>query len=290
MPKSSWFLLRAGEVLSPEQGSWPTVEDARTSLRIAIPLRPITSPRIVATAMGNVVRTFFADGSSGKVIPASQELEASVDQWISKGGVEAQLVEVWALISPKTDLPRNESLIVGEAIIAGSHLHKVLSGGGGWGNRQGLLALDPELDFDDAPEFSASDLTENADPETEKRTKLGQIVNPGDTVQFFMRHPKASSTSASTSNGKSYSHDFPKSTSVVFGTIPSTLDAMPVTSTAVVDDSEELSCTYVQGHFGMLSEQGISLSTTIADGRDLRTKIDVPHTAVSLATASTKRP
>ncbi|KAL8834203.1 MAG: hypothetical protein Q9170_003860 [Blastenia crenularia] len=237
--------------------------------------------------MGNVVRGTFADGSSGNVLPASQELEASIDRWLCESENEARLVEVWALVSPSIEKWYLSPTVLGKAINAGSHLHRVLSGGGGWGNRQGLLALDLATDFHDTCELPSTDISETVDPEVEKRRNLGQIVSPGDTVQFYVRLEHLSGVSSfaapAIQNLRNKSYEFNRLTSIVFGTVPSTIDAMPAPSTTEVDHNGYSPCIYAWGHFGMLSEQGISLTTTAADGQRSQTKIDVPHSMISLS-------
>ncbi|KAL9005583.1 MAG: hypothetical protein Q9188_001631 [Gyalolechia gomerana] len=291
VPESNWFPLRDGKDLSSPRDIPFATTYRQQRLRIILPLKRITRPRVVAAAMGNVVRSLFAKSSSGEVIPASQELEARIDRWISESGTETQPVEVWALVSPKKDRSLDAPFTFRDCIDAGSHFHKVLSGGGGWGNRQGLLALDPELDFDDASELTSVKITESVDQEVERRRNLGQIVDPGDTVDFFVRDPKAPfSTPSPTQNARDDSYEFSKLASTVFGTIPSTVDQMSALDTTIADESQFSPCIYAWGHFGMLSEQGMSLTTTTANGQSMQTKIDVPYTTFSLEAGRIPQP
>lgn len=285
--ESNWFTSEVHRSLSSPADVSFTKKLFERRLRLLIPLKPITEPRFIAAAMGNVIRGLYTEGSSGTVIPASRELEPRIDQWISELGVENQTVEVWALIHPNTNqssnVPSEENRIVRESVRNGSHLHKVLSGGGGWGNRQGLLALDPELDFDDAPELSSIDVHEIIEPEAEKRRNLGQIVNLGDIVQFFVRNPQAPFAWPSPKqNTRDESCEFSELASIVFGTLPSTVDQMPLPEGTIVDESKFSPCIYAWGHFGMLSEQGMSLTTTMTNGQSSQTKIDVPYTKLSM--------
>lgn len=64
----------------------------------SIPLEPITETRHVASGLGNIVRTLT--DASGKEMPASSELEASVVSYLSSRGLPEQTVGVWALIFP----------------------------------------------------------------------------------------------------------------------------------------------------------------------------------------------
>ena len=276
LPSSNWCTLRNDENSAVPRVSSFARHDLHWSLRASIPLTPITLPRVVAAAMGNVVRSFFTGGSEQKVMPASQELEAGIDRWIAEHGNGAQPPEVWALVSPMTNKLSDRPTVVYRSIAAGSRLHKVLSGGGGWGNKKGLLALDPELDFDGDSEPSAISTFEY-------REKLSEIVSPGDTVEFFVGIPELSpSTELLASNTRDGSSELMKQASMVFGTTTSTTDVMPASSVTAVSESESSPCIYAWGHFGMLSEQGVSLTTTTIERRNVQTKIDVPHATFTL--------
>lgn len=285
-PSARALAISRNELKDLGQSSHFVVERSNRLFRASVPLTPITEPRVVAASMGNVIRSLFAYGSSGEVMPASKELEAAVNQWISEHGIEARSLDVWALITSNNTHLHHRSSKLDYFIDSGSHLHKVLSGGGGWGSRQGLLALDPELDLDVAIESRSTDSPENADPEVERRRNLGQIVNHGDTVEFFVRALGVSSfrtPPTQTTRGNAY--EFTNLSSVVFGTTPSTVDVMPAPTTAMVGESRFSPCIYAWGHFGMLSEQGMSLTTITPTGQRIQTKIDVPHAQVSLATS-----
>ncbi|KAI4204884.1 MAG: hypothetical protein LQ346_001549 [Caloplaca aetnensis] len=269
--------LSTGETCEQKLVTSNTQEPNTRLISLDIPLESITLPRVVAGSMGNVIRGLFANGSSGSVIPASQELEAAVDRWISNHEAEKQVVAVWALVSPAgtvdtSDKPSSTdtSRLLGLLDI-GSTLHRVLSGGGGWGNRQGLLALDPEKEFDDVFEHSASSEFdfEDEDPEAERRRNLGQIVSPGDTVEFFMcRNTEGHSCNNSTKYLLS------------FGTTPSTVDEIPLPETPTADQFEHSPCRYASG-FGMLSEGGMSLTTVLGNGQRRQSKIDAPLARLS---------
>ncbi|KAL8762450.1 MAG: hypothetical protein Q9184_001533 [Pyrenodesmia sp. 2 TL-2023] len=262
--------LPTNEECELQLSSSPAQEPGAELINLNIPFQSVTLPRVVAGSMGNVIRGLFANGSSGLVVPASQELEAAVDRWISSHEAEKQAVAVWALVSPAgtvclSDKPSSTDIsqLLG-LLNTGSTLHRVLSGGGGWGNRQGLLALDPELDFDDASEFSASSESEHDDPEVERRRNLGQIVSPGDTVEFFMCR-----------NAEGISYKDSTKYSFSFGTTPSTVDEIPSPEMLTQSQSERSPCICLPG-FGMLSEEGMSLTTVLGDGQRLQTKIDAP--------------
>ncbi|KAL9012064.1 MAG: hypothetical protein Q9173_003144 [Seirophora scorigena] len=231
--------------------------------------------------MGNVIRSLHAVGSSGKSVPASRELEAAINEWISEHGTGTRLMDVWALIEPHSGQLRSNASEIQDAIKAGSRLHKLTGGGGGWGNRQGLLTIDPEMDFD----VLSSELSPDLEPDsgysaTEGYRGLNQVVSPGNIVEFFVRKP--SSVEPVTPHAEDSSWELSQPNSFTFGTTPSTIDLLPTLNTKAEEQSVNSPCIYAWGHFGMFSERGMSLSTHSVDGQIQRTKIDVPYSSVSL--------
>ncbi|KAL8994834.1 MAG: hypothetical protein Q9169_005310 [Polycauliona sp. 2 TL-2023] len=258
-------------------------------IQLFAPLTCISGRQRVATSMGNVIRQLHSlDFASvrrpisfrSEAEPASKQLESGVDKWVTDPGNEMRAVEVWALVRPPTNLQRFRSTGMFSRIInAGGHFHKVLSGGGGWGNRQGLLALDPEADFDLAPELTMAQDFENGSPEVGEGNNSSQIVNPGDIVEFFVCKTFEPSSTRSRKATGSWTINCPPC--VVFGTTPSTIDAMPGSSNTPQGARSSPDCLFIPRHFGMLSEQGVSLTTRTMDGRVRSTKIDVPHALFS---------
>ncbi|KAI4258477.1 MAG: hypothetical protein L6R42_005079 [Xanthoria sp. 1 TBL-2021] len=282
--KRSWLheqVLRIAFPFPPEPDKFP--------LQVVLPLSRISSRQRAAKSMGNVIRQLHSQEDTSdprqptfrsQAEPASKQLEHAVTQWITKPGNETRAVEVWALVRPPTALQSFRHGIFSKVVKAGGHFHKVLSGGGGWGNRQGLLALDPEVDFDVTPELTMAQDFDNGSPEAGGNVS-SQIVNPGDIVEFFARDPIESS-SAKPPRASSLIFRCPPC--LVFGTTPSTVDAMPEPSGTAQRAPSSSECIFVLRHFGMLSEQGVSLTTVSIDGEFSRTKIDVPYTLLSCGT------
>ena len=110
-------------------------------------LSQITFPRRISASHGNILRTLDAGKAHGSRsnFPASAELEEAVKQSMKFGRSPHSRVQVWALVG------RNDaqSIDIQKSLESGARLHRVLSGGGGWGLREGLVALDPRVDFDD---------------------------------------------------------------------------------------------------------------------------------------------
>ncbi|KAL8852221.1 MAG: hypothetical protein Q9221_002931 [Calogaya cf. arnoldii] len=264
------------------------LEPHKAPLQVTVPMTRISLPQRVATSMGNVIRRLFPVETPSKAAqldissepePASKQLECAVTDWRAEPGNEMRAVEVWALVRPPGTLQRFRYSNFSKIIKAGGHFHKVLSGGGGWGNRQGLLALDPEVDFDVAPELMMVQDFDNVGSEAEGGNLSSQIVNTGDIVEFFARDLiEASSTATPESKRSHYIRCQP---CLIFGTTPSTVDAMPERSRMMQHPPSSSDCIFIPAHFGMLSEQGVSLTTISIDGEVSRTKIDVPHALLS---------
>ena len=282
--KKSWIherVLRIAYPYLPEPDKFP--------LQIMAPVKCIGPRQRVATSMGNIIRQVHSlvdlSGPAphrfqSEAEPASKQLEDAINQCVTEAGNEMGAVEVWALVRPPTILQRHRQQFFTKIVKAGGHFHKVLSGGGGWGNRQGLLALDPEVDFDLTPELTmAQDFNSVV---SEEGTASSRIVNPGDFVEFFVCRPIKSSSSERPRVANSLFFKCPPC--VVFGTTPSTVDAMPEPDGMTDPNGSSSDCIFIPCLFGMLSEQGVSLTTTSFDGEVTRTKIDIPHALVSCGT------
>ncbi|KAL2262814.1 hypothetical protein VTK26DRAFT_9396 [Humicola hyalothermophila] len=131
-------------------------------------LVPITEPSKILSSFGNILRQISLGGPSG----ASTELERIIPPITQLSRRTSGPLEVWALILPPEyvakglPLPRpipsepsayniqheqylaqRTATLMGMLLAGGCRLHKVLSGGGGWGKKKGLLSLDTETKF-----------------------------------------------------------------------------------------------------------------------------------------------
>ena len=231
-------------------------------------LIPITPPRTIKAAIGNIIRKVSADGSPEATTPASSELERAITKGIKNGSIPDQPAEVWALVKPQVYAPHMGCETVKaspeldelhQALLSGCRLHKVLSGGGGWGEKQGLLALDPDSDYSPKQQAFQSSIGDEQDTEAEKFQALGRVVKPGDIVMFYVRNPSLAQTNTLDLEPHLGTHSSLAPLYLTFGSLPSTMDVMPdllPTKTT----SEETDCVILDGCFGMLSEQGMSLT------------------------------
>lgn len=236
-------------------------------------LTPITPPRTIKAAIGNIIRKVGAGGSPEATIPASDELERAITTGIKNGSIPDQPAEVWALVKPQGYAPHMGYDIVEaspeldelhKALLSGCRLHKVLSGGGGWGEKQGLLALDPDSSYSPRQQAFQLSTGDEQDNEAETFQALGEVVKPGDMVTFYVRNPSPDQTNNLDLRPYLVAHSSLAPISLMFGSLPSTMDVMP-DLLRTKTSPEEPDCVILEGCFGMLSEQGMSLTVSIPD-------------------------
>jgi hypothetical protein len=163
------------------------------------PIEALTGRREILSSMGNIISQLKSQ-KDGKPVPASAELEEKVPQYLARRRETGGALVVFALVSP-TGLVNSSELdglvqpsrgnvieadmsLLRRALLAGAHLHRVTSGGGGWGKKQGLLSLDPDFDFEKHEDTgSLNAMLEGRG--SRGRASSTNAVSPGDYVQFF---------------------------------------------------------------------------------------------------------
>jgi hypothetical protein len=152
-----------------------------------------------------------------------------------------------------------------------------VSGGGGWGAKQGLLSLDPQKTYNEVEEPQLDFV--NGSLEEQQISALGSIAQPGSYTQFFVANPGRSHTTPE----KRLNYFDPKKRNVVMGTTPSTIDNMPADAVDTADEHARIR----GGHFGCVSQSGIYLSKKVpessldaSESPSFTTKIDIPHSYV----------
>ncbi|KAL4870985.1 hypothetical protein BDV12DRAFT_165051 [Aspergillus spectabilis] len=277
-----------------------TVSPVSIGRSLELPLHPVGERRKVISSMGNILRQIskHADGTSNEPMPASSELEKELPRYIAEQGITDQRVSVWALIETSVESPYLKSSdsqsSLAKSIEMGAKLHRVMSGGGGWGKKQGLLSLDPEMSFGQPVNGSMQSLykvlstnTEGITDEVDSPLKqptgiqdlstLSQAAEPGDYVQFFVSveehqpHSDSRTWSPSGSPGRSLSCDF--------GVVSNA-------DTLLSQTTRQKDLTTVPNFFGALSEKAITYLQPLAEPHsnvfESRTKIDVPGSRVAL--------
>lgn len=186
------------------------------------------------------------------------------------------------------------SRAIGRLLLQGARLHKVLSGGGGWGKKAGLLSLDPDTYYSTrelrGEEGWQVDLSESG--EEQKKKALGEIVKEGEAVMFFLAPKQLSTGAVSEAEDTHLDHSLRASCVTMFGTVPSTMDDIPETSTH--DASDVAGQPRIRHHtnfFGVLSEGGMALTVTDKEQQEItQTKLDVPHSRFTVKQVSQSTP
>lgn len=286
---------------------------------LSIPLIPLTIPRLVDASMGNILRRVI--GADQKSVAASEELEKAVPAYFNSRDEPPQAMSVWALLIPKDTLePMRRSLegffsyihskenifdrdpnnppwtsvwksdppewndLVALALSQGARLHRVLSGGGGWGKKAGLLSLDPAASAEELAKSQVQAYPGSGEEVGDLSSALQQVVHPGDSIQFFVS-PSRNASSANDLEGSlsrlRQLSDTRTPWQWEFGTIPSTADFVQASSWQHNNSSSKEVFEF-KNSFGALSEGAMTIQRQCELKPDNSlavvgaTKIDVP--------------
>lgn len=274
-----------------------TAKAVRNSFEL--PLHPVSQRRKVVSSMGNILRqvTGSTDDDS---IPASSELESELPRYIAENDIADPLVAVWALVeNPETgslseaDTPQDH---VAKSLRGGGKLYRVMSGGGGWGKKQGLLSLDPDSRLSEAANqeglmaldsvFGRNASTQDLPPSLDKGlviddlTLLSQAASQGDYIQFFASvEPNPSQNTRS-----ELSHQPATDLSCCFGVAFDVEDDGGIPT----EGMQRKDLAVLPNHFGALSSKTISYLQPIVKANsegevtESSTKIDVPGSRVGV--------
>jgi hypothetical protein len=253
------------------------------STSMVLPLTPLTSARKIQSSMGNIIRQISGPNSTN--IPASAELEKAVVQYSQTVKNRTERFTVWACLYPHRVDPVDPSLAHHSSIseqlssrfLAGARLHRVLSGGGGWGAKQGLLSLDPEQSFLE-PE------TEGSDFDFTFAKGVRDIAGEEEQIQFFVAtEPEHNAiNSVANKNPGPGTHN-----TCAFGTCVPQEDSLINLDSSIENNENHPLITTIPNHFGALSEKGISIryDSWTVEKEALRigqTKLDVPYSNVRM--------
>lgn len=260
---------------------------------LAIPLIPLTVPRLIEAGMGNILRRVV--GSDGKSVAASEELEKVVPAYFKCRNESPQAISAWALLIPKdalesvlhvesqyyADMQQKEGMsepdpqsppwlslwkgdppkwndLVTFALSKGARLHRVLSGGGGWGKKAGLLSLEPlgGTDISEIRDYSGDD-----EEPGDLTSALQQVTRPGDSIQFFIspsvNDPVVNDPDANVQRLKELSKEC-EGWTWELGTIPSTTDSLQ-TSSWQYNTTTSQGISVIRHSFGALSEGAMTI-------------------------------
>lgn len=196
---------------------------------------------------------------------------------------QTQLQDTWV---PREAVPADRSVVSSRNISRelikligkGARLCQVLSGGGGWGKKAGLISLDPDISYSTrdlrgesgwAFEFDDTEVEDSFN--SQQRKALGDIVREGDGIMLFLARKNAEHQSfpqnTRTSRG---------SKSVAFGVVPSSIDEVGGFHPSESNGGMEQRIRHYPNEFGLLSEGGMAVTLT-RDGETVtQTKLDVP--------------
>ncbi|KAL7270866.1 hypothetical protein RUND412_006411 [Rhizina undulata] len=202
-----------------------------------IPLKPLTQPRKIAGGMGNILKTLSSSIDPSKSDGASRELEKLVPAYIDSLPLanRPEKVDIFARLTPHEPAPTKELLLQ-----PGARIHRILSGGGGWGNKAGLLSLDPQGESEVSAFAAEFEARMNSGKMDHLGTSHGEdsvlgIVRPGEWVQFFVAQGSAD----------------PVASGIAIGCVPKSEDGFPGA------EKGENQQVVLEGTFGGLAEKGV---------------------------------
>lgn len=311
----------------------------REAPALSVPLVPLTVPRQVEGYMGNIIRgvvgpdgvKITASTELERVVPhyfkSRNEPAQATSAWalvIPKTQVQLSAEDTTRLIFNRLDTdpeslspedfetwsqkgfealwqqhPPRWNVMVQEALMRGARLHKVLSGGGGWGKKAGLLSLDPMPVGAPARKAPLQDgMADDFDSVDEFSMALKPVIQDGDFIQFFISAAPAQGTddAAAFQRLKQLEKNADSGAwSWEFGVIPSTVDSIPGGSWQHTGEASGDLAVF-RGSFGALSEGGLTLmhglsidSKTGAAEKDINTTmVDVPFSRWSAVRLNSK--
>jgi hypothetical protein len=274
-----------------------TIASQAVNTALDLPLDRVSERRKVISSMGNILRQLgkSTDPASNESMPASSELEKEIPRYIAEHKIVDQRVSVWALVEKPDMVVADEASSAHDRLIQslqqGGKLHRVMSGGGGWGKKQGLLSLDPEVSFsgtanrDDLVALSQIFEPDNMPTDTlpsfdkgitvDDLSLLSQVASAGDFIQFFVAvEPTCSQSKVSDEAGSAE-----LSVSYHFGIVADSMELETHESS-----TKEKDLVAMPYRFGALSEKAIAYSQPVKGAGSESTKLDIPGSRVLLET------
>lgn len=166
----------------------------------------------------------------------------------------------------------------------------LVSGGGGWGLKEGLVSLDPQSELDFLPQPLTDDI--------QSLSSVSQIAEPGSYIQFFIpenvlpvkteeslekqQERTNDNSSAETKN------ELLRISSLILGTTSSSMDYIPDPISAADDGltkeaEKQKDFEVYLSHFGALSERGIFyVAQNLNFSKRRSTKLDIPFSWLCL--------
>ncbi|KAI1806608.1 hypothetical protein F4811DRAFT_509671 [Daldinia bambusicola] len=262
-----------------------------------LPLLPLTPPRKIVAGLGNIVRQVEVNGTA---TPASKELEVIIPKVFDKRSEQDTSyspgpIGVWCWVIPPDVVEKRNLLdlkvfgsgssqseaelslevmnVFSELLSSGCRLHKILSGGGGWGLKQGLLSLDPETSYS-LPDQEDIEMFIRAFQERNNPNSSEGLVTPGSYLMFCIEPHW-------TKNEIGLSREISPTTAI--GVVQNS-DTEP--DSAGLPDQVDV----IDGHFGVVSKTGLFLKATnlahvsqaTEQPQPFTTKVDLPRASFIL--------
>lgn len=252
-----WTSTEAGELTAGHSAqvaslNIPTYRPTKT-LRRHFPLTRLTTERTVKSSMGNVLREVELDGVT---VPASKELEQVIATSAPPAHADGSRPRIFATV-----IPQNHSGLAGiptiGRIFSGMGFHRVTGGGGGWGQKQGLLSLDPARSYQLADvDSTMPELSQAIDGESPGFLQQAKsLANAGDRVAFWRERTEQDEDSPSTSLTKfGWGSEGQSIVQRMLVGVASTQDSVQGSTTSAIPTT-----TRLQHSFGILSERGLAL-------------------------------
>lgn len=234
-------------------------------------------PRVVASCLGNVLRELFLSGRSGDKTTAAADLEANVvnvtseirDRLQSEG--KTPMFEVWAAVTPAASasgvlLDNVDDL--NHQVLLGTKLHRVLSGGGGWGSKQGLIAIDYDEYNTDSGDGSMADPLMSLFGGGSKAHQTKQpVVSPGDVVQFFVFYSYREAGASSDNLLSNPPSNTSVNTGFHFGSLPASQDEVVPEPASTKEDVSRAHYWHIPSFFGAMSyDMSLSVQNDAGNG------------------------
>ena len=272
---------------------------AAITMTTRIPLVSLTEPRTVKTVVGNIVREVEIEGKSE---PASAELEKAVMKIVKDDSKEDTKVQIFAFLQKSG--ASHEKAFAQRQLLFWARLHKVTGGGGGWGQKRGLLSLDPNQVHPQEEEQSLNFVESLGGDSILSDRQNRTIAKAGEYIRFFQyRDPSHHDYNhqASFGRGKMSWRSDKAENSVIFdylaGTIPPQDLPVSMPGTTTDDELHQGTPSVIPDHFGILSEGRLDVmqydhetdlySTSPGDS----TSINVPNTLINFRrTRSLRKP
>ena len=175
---------------------------------VFIPLASFVPTHIVRESNGNVIsKISLPESGSTSSIPASHPLQSAMSTYLSHNDSTDGPPSVWALVIPRGLLQQDERLsdwfhemnrVLGpqcfpkyenggtpplfQPFFSGAKFCRILSGGGEWGSKAGLITLEPDSNLGS----SSPELDLDEDGPLFIDVMFQRIANPGDYILFYV--------------------------------------------------------------------------------------------------------